>query len=807
MRNNFTMALSGLVALFALSCRAASPRPASLEHEESRSRPAEAARASAPASAPASTGHPRFWLTAADLPRLRRWANPGNPIYADVILPRLREYGKVYDEKFFPGGKPANPFPDPGGPTLVFEPLEQYAAFFGFMSLITTDAAKSADYAGRARKLLMYAMERAAEGVGAGLPFRDPTFSIKDRARWTGDLWPLTVDWIYPTLSTQDKALIKKVFVRWAAEQVEAYSWVRPTGVQNSEALTRDRGQWRWAANNYYQACARNLTMEAATLDPGDDPDGKLRAYLDEGLRGVLYQTYQLFQNGDAAGGVPVEGAFFYGAESTGFTALWMLALQTAGYTDASKWGVGVNLATSDYWDKMLQFYPNAIAPEAQTLPTLEYLGPVYWAAELEQTENQFVTGAQLTQLAPLALIARLNGNTALESRVRWFLTNVLPGGPKGLAKSASRSTSGAILSFLLFDPKAPPAPDYRSSLPPSFYSPAQRRLEARTGWAKDASWFGSSCNWKGIDHLTDICGNFHFFRKGEWITKSRTGYSNTGLLDAPDYWNAIGVQNQPIDVGDWQKVEFERGGPIRGGGPDPSGVASVKSSYAYVQADSTGTYQNTQPPAHDVTHVSRAILWLKPDTIVTYDRVATKTAGRFKRYNLLLPSSARLVGATAATATTPRGQLLRVDGLLPAGAKLTQQPWETDNLLSLPESMRSRIRIEPDPQVPAPPEVRFLTVLQTTDGADPGAPVLLQSTGGPAFHGLAVGSVAAFFAVDGKPTSAIGLSFTAPPKVTRTVITGLEPGSHYGMTRSGAAITLTAGSTATADEAGVLAF
>jgi hypothetical protein len=756
-----------------------------------------------PATNPLSD-HPRLWVRAADLPRLRSWATPSNPMYAKALSPKLAEYTRTFDQKFFPGGRAADPFPDPGGPTLVFTRTEDYAAFFAFMSLITTDQKKRDDYAGRARKLLMHAIDRAALGPAPGQPFRDPTFAWKDRARWSGEEWPLTVDWIYPYLSADDKAKIRSVFLRWAAEQVGAYTWIRPAGVQNSPTLTSNRGRLRWAANNYYQAACRNLTLQAIALDAADDPDGKLRAYVNEGIGGCLYQTYDLFERGDGAGGVPIEGAFFYGAESTSFTTMWMLGLQTAGYTDPAKLGAQIRLPTGDYWEKMLQFYPNAIAPAAQVLPSLAYLGPVHWAAQLEQTQDQIVGPGALRQLGPIALIARMNGNAALENRILWFLMNVLPGGQNGLIGHTKDGAVAAALSFLLFAPGATSPPDYRPSLPPQYYSPAQRRLEARTGWKPDASWFGSTCNWKHIDHQSDICNSFHFFRKGEWITKTRTGYSNTGIIDTPDYWNVLGIQNDPADVGGWQQILYDRGGPARGSSGDPSAVVSTKPTYVYVEGDATNLY--VLGKARDILHASRATLWVKPDTVVTYDRAVTKTVGRFKRYNLNLPSAPRIAGTTI-EANTAKGQLLRLDALLPARPTITVQPWEHDTLLAGPESMRARIRIEPNVAVPTPTDVRFLTVLQVTDGKDPGPATILETKGGGGFHGAKVGSAVVIFSVEPKPASAAGLSYDLPAGVSRSFVTGLVPGSRYNVARAGSKISIGEGAGVAADEAGVLAF
>jgi hypothetical protein len=70
----------------------------------------------------------------------------------------------------------------------------------------------------------MAVMHEAAQGEAPGQPFRDRDFSIDDRARWWGEGFALTVDWIYPYLTTQDKATIRQVFLRWANENRTAIS-------------------------------------------------------------------------------------------------------------------------------------------------------------------------------------------------------------------------------------------------------------------------------------------------------------------------------------------------------------------------------------------------------------------------------------------------------------------------------------------------------------------------------------------------------------------------------------------------------
>ena len=55
------------------------------------------------------TGHPRLWITPADLPRWQSWAVATNPIYAQGLLPLLEQCVSDYQTQFFPKGAP-NPF-------------------------------------------------------------------------------------------------------------------------------------------------------------------------------------------------------------------------------------------------------------------------------------------------------------------------------------------------------------------------------------------------------------------------------------------------------------------------------------------------------------------------------------------------------------------------------------------------------------------------------------------------------------------------------------------------------------------------
>jgi hypothetical protein len=161
------------------------------------------------------TGHPRLWLTGADLPRLRSWAVASNPLYANGLALLAGRAKQEMDEGRVPDQ-------DCGNVGYEEYPTEMYAELFAFLSLAENDATLRTDYANRARTLLMHIINEAAKGPAAEEnytcnestqypPFRHPDFATedRDRIRYHGEAFPLVVDWIYPTLSAQDKATIR----------------------------------------------------------------------------------------------------------------------------------------------------------------------------------------------------------------------------------------------------------------------------------------------------------------------------------------------------------------------------------------------------------------------------------------------------------------------------------------------------------------------------------------------------------------------------------------------------------------------
>ncbi len=760
------------------------------------------------------TGHPRLWLRADDLPRLRAWATASNPVYS-ALMELAEQWKADMDGSPAAAGTPAQPPRVPQEDTGDWQPetyaAEKYAQLFAFMSLISPEAAGRDDYARRARSLLMHVMDRAVLGPAEGVPFRKPGFFTEDsnRARALGEAFPLTVDWIYPYLTATDKVTIRAVFLRWAGEIVrEGYHHPEPVGVVNDPVLLADRSQVRWSCNNYFTAFARNLGLLGMALDPVDDPAGQLRDSLRVATGSWLYLLDAMMRT-DGQGGMFAEGEE-YSPASTGYLAQFMWALETAGEDDAVRWGAQVRWDANPFWNEVLPAYFNSVTPARRVNPNYDYLGPVYETASYGDQEEYFPRD-RITLLGPLGLHERRAGHVDRWTALRWAQEHLQPGGSDNLGSRVrdSNSSTPGIFYFLLFDPTAAEATDRRGQFAPTHFAPGIGRLLTRTSWETNATWFTYKLSWPGIDHLNGDGNQFEFYRRGEWLTKERAGYD----LDAgaSDNHNTLTVQNDNPgrDPEDYRQIEWMRGSQFLYVAGDPTLRArSLNDRFVYMLGDATALYNYPEAGVTNITHVSRSLVWLKPDHVIVYDRAATLAADRFKKFWLNLPTNAVVTGSRAAL-TTAAGQQLFVTTLLPAGATPVI---ETNAALSIRgdvakgEPMTHRLHVDAPGN---PRETRFLHLLQ---GADAGAPAdatkLIESSTGTPFSGAAVGDTVILFPVN-LDAPFKGTTYTTSSSATLHLITGLRPGAGYTVTRtvSGAAetVSISPDGPETADSGGVL--
>jgi hypothetical protein len=767
----------------------------------------------APPTSPVA-GHPRLWIRAEELPRLRARATDANPIYKDLM-------SVVTDAKL---AMDAGKIPSEGECDHDRVYCESFAELFAFMSLVAPDDAARRDYAARAKKILLYIVDRVQKNTPGDVLARRG-FSTQDRSRWAGESFGLTADWIYPHLNAEEKARIRRVFLRWADEQINSstttYDHPHPIGKLNDPVLLEGREREghkkrRYSTNNFYTAHMRNLTLLSLAFDPADDPPDhggtykRLRDYFANVAGAWLYVTDHVLRN-DARGGSPPEG-FQYGPATLAYICQTMLAIQSAGEADPARWGPQVHLDGNPFFHEIVPAYVHSLSPAtAQGDAGTTYLAA--WPGDGER----YVLWDHIDPFAALGLHAQNSGNAERLNALRWLVIHTGPGGEAGLSRRA-RSRFGEVYKrhtinyFLLLDPAVKPV-DPRPKIPLDHYGAGLGKVFSRTSWGPDAAWFTFQLGWAQIDHQHGDGLSFGFYRGGEWLTKERVGYG--AFFVNSDQHNTLTVENDRNRRHD----EPFRGGMGRRGSQwglvhtdDPKVLAkSFAKDYVYVLGDATALYNSEYETIADVQHVSRSIVWLKPDHIVTYDRARTGKEGRFKRF-FLQAASMPAVSGNQATITTPKGQRLFVTTLLPEQAAITAEQHQVDpkNWETKPaqqETMLFTLRVEPKAM---PVDARFLHVLQGAGaGAGADAAVLVRSSGGTAFAGAIVKGTAVMFPVEiGAVTE---VRYTAPASVTRHLVTGLSPGGGYEVGRQpaggGVQITVRPGAALKADEGGVLVF
>lgn len=374
-----------------------------------------------------------------------------------------------------------------------------YAELFAFMSLVD-DAAARADYAARARTLLMYIINIAAlgpaseanvvcpESQSTGYPaFRSPRFFTEDsnRARYHGEAFPLVVDWIYPSLSAADKQAIRGVFLRWSRLK-PGYHHPQPISLVNSATLLADRTQVRWAGNNYFTGHMRNLGMMAMAFDAADDANNQLRNFLGNATGSWLFLFDHLTRT-DSQGGYLPEG-FEYSPQTASYAIQFLLALRTAG---ADTCGSHCQIAGNPFWDDFFTGYYHSLSPTKR----LDENGLLAHQPAWYGDAQSYASFDMISALGALGVHDTLTGNSVRLGSLRWAQTHTPPGGEDELLRRIANTDEfrNSILYFMLFDPSAAPASDPRDQIPLEHFAQGLNRLLVRTGWDEQASWFNFS--------------------------------------------------------------------------------------------------------------------------------------------------------------------------------------------------------------------------------------------------------------------------------------------------------------------------
>jgi hypothetical protein len=383
-----------------------------------------------------------------------------------------------------------------------------------------------------------------------------------------------------------------------------------------------------------------------------------------------------------------------------------------------------------------------------------------------------------------LAIQAYNKGNMDRYGAIRWMIDNLAEGGvaaqPSKITTAVNSSApSLAIWYYMASDPNYVANSDPHANLAPDYFDSGLGMVLSRTDWTTNSSWFTFKSSWNTIDHQHGDGNGIGFYRNGEWLTKGLAGYG--AHVGCSPYLNTLAVDNPGSSSYGTYQDELAVGSQHS---PDNTALPvnslhSFGGGYTFVQSDITSLYNLASISATDVAHASRSVVYLKPDVVVSLERVGSKTAGHYKRTYLNLPVQPTMNGASAGIATSK--QNFAVDALLPLNATLTATAiGSVNNEIAAMEPMTYNLCFE---DTTKPQTCLFLNVLQGFDLGGTKLPVsLVQSDSGSSYVGAVVGTSVVMFPTD-ITVSMTGVMFTVPGATTATYVTGLTPNAGYTVT------------------------
>ncbi len=319
-----------------------------------------------------------------------------------------------------------------------------------------------------------------------------------------------------------------------------------------------------------------------------------------------------------------------------------------------------------------------------------------------------------------LQMVGYWSGSSRARQLARWYLTRVVPDytGP-------SFNDRTAYWYDLIFRTEGDTLE--AKQLPPAYIAPGTGFVTSRSGWDDDATSLAVS-GYPIIDqsHQHQDVGSFTLW-KHDWLAVDAATYSNSGLSWSSDAHNMVHVEGSE-----------RRGREIPG-----LKTAFDDERLTYVNVDATGVF--TEHPESEtltlVNEYTRELVYLKPNTLIAYDRVAPKDPSRaydFRVHFAEAPSANPVSGGTEYQATHGGGGIaLRM--LLGGDASVTQDS-------DLEEDSSSSYRVAVRPVSGSEANGRFLGVLEVASGAAPSIDTALASADTADVAALRIGNASLAF-------------------------------------------------------------
>ena len=167
-----------------------------------------------------------------------------------------------------------------------------------------------------------------------------------------------------------------------------------------------------------------------------------------------------------------------------------------------------------------------------------------------------------------------------------------------------------------------------------AYYAPGIGEVYARSGWDKHATWINLIAGPYTQSHAHQDQGSLMIY-KDAWLAYDAVIDSHSGLPQETTAHSLVRI----IDGGNTveQKANYDLTGP------DSKVVALHRGTgFLHVAADLTAAYGGSAA----VKQVQREIVYLEPDTVVVYDRIATKAADQIV-FQLVSPAQPAMVTGT----------------------------------------------------------------------------------------------------------------------------------------------------------------
>ncbi|MBL8619948.1 MAG: hypothetical protein JNK64_01565 [Myxococcales bacterium] len=182
-----------------------------------------------------------------------------------------------------------------------------------------------------------------------------------------------------------------------------------------------------------------------------------------------------------------------------------------------------------------------------------------------------------------------------------------------------------------------------------AYYAPGVGQLYARSGWTPTATWMSFIAGPYTESHAHQDQGSFMIF-KGAWMGYDGNVDSADGLRQEPEAHSLIRFVDGGATVPQRADTTSQMAAVARGAG------------WVYAAGDLSAAFGAASP----IDRWQREVVFLEPDVIVVYDRVATDP-GVEQVWQLVAPAGFTVAGAAATS--THDGHALKVERLLPATA------------------------------------------------------------------------------------------------------------------------------------------